>query len=138
MLDETIDPSYDVPVKVSKSTFDLQPVSSQSSTTMPPTLAQVQSLYTATRAASSRFASYNFKSYFVRRTDEHFAAPLASLGDTSTIKSGPVEKLDNAALDEFFDSATKELAVIERSAILNAMYSGERLVVESEASRHRE
>jgi hypothetical protein len=105
--------------------------------TMPPTLPQIQALYTSTRAAASRFRSYNFQQYFVRRTEARFAAPLASVGGVEASGSGKAgDKLDAAALDAFVSEATAELAAIERAATMDAMYAGERLVVEGESSRH--
>jgi len=102
-----------------------------------PTLSQMQSLYKATRAAASRFHSYNFQQYFARRANERFAAPLATLGDESTIpESKTAMKLDDATLKLFFETATVDLEAIERSATLNSMYALDKLVVEGEGSRH--
>jgi hypothetical protein len=101
-----------------------------------PTLAQIQELYSATRTAASRFSSYNFQQYFLRRTDALFAAPLASMGDTTTVKSSGTEKLDEAALSAFVEAATAELAAAQRAATLNAIYAHNKLVVENESSRH--
>ncbi|TXT05929.1 hypothetical protein VHUM_03690 [Vanrija humicola] len=105
---------------------------------MPPTLAQVQSLYAATRAGASRFASYNFHAYFLRRTDESFAAPLATLGDTTTVPaSAGASKLSEAELSKWYDKAKAAAPVVERAGEINALYAtGEKLVVESTDSRH--
>ncbi|WOO82031.1 LYR motif-containing protein 4 [Vanrija pseudolonga] len=103
-----------------------------------PTLAQVQSLYAATRAGASRFASYNFHAYFLRRTDESFAPALATLGDTTTIPASVgARKLSEADLAKWYDAAKAAAPVVERAGEINALYAtGDKLVVENTDSRH--
>ncbi|OCF37482.1 mitochondrial protein [Kwoniella heveanensis BCC8398] len=94
-----------------------------------PTLTQIQSLYNSTITAASRFTSYNFHNYFLRRTDRVFKPVLDSLspppGSEVTAKSP-----DLNALSKFYEEQTKELEVIKRAAEVNRMFEGPKLVVE--------
>ncbi|KAL1412692.1 hypothetical protein Q8F55_000439 [Vanrija albida] len=103
-----------------------------------PTLAQVQALYAATRASASRFASYNFHEYFLRRTDEGFAPALATLGDTKTVPaSAGATRLSDAELAQWWAAASAAAPVVERAGEINALYAtGDKLVVENTESRH--
>ncbi|RSH81145.1 uncharacterized protein EHS24_008579 [Apiotrichum porosum] len=110
---------------------------------MPPTLAQVQALYGATRTAALRFQSYNFHAYFIRRTNERFAPALAALGDTTTIPAATLDaaasgtKLDAVGLDAFVADASEQLHTLERSGLTNAMYAGNRKLVVEVLEQHR-
>ncbi|KIM27799.1 hypothetical protein M408DRAFT_329750 [Serendipita vermifera MAFF 305830] len=77
----------------------------------------LQALYQNTLRTSQSFASYNFRSYFVQRTNDAFRAANA--------------EQDPSKLKEFMDEKTKELEVLKRSAIINQMYGGRKLVVET-------
>jgi len=66
--------------------------------------------------SSRSFSSYNFREYFVRRTK-------------GTFREIQDEK-DPAKLSAFYNDKVKELAVLKRSAIVNQLYGGWRLVVE--------
>ncbi|BEJ07885.1 hypothetical protein CcaverHIS641_0411540 [Cutaneotrichosporon cavernicola] len=113
---------------------------------MPPvTHAQVKALYEATRAAASTFSSYNFRMYFLRRTDEVFAPALAALGDTPPAAALAAAKAAGNApnnmtrerLEAFMGEREAALAALKRSGITNAMYgSGFKLVVEMPEDSH--
>lgn len=94
-----------------------------------PTLVQVQSLHAATVTAASRFASYNFKSYFLRRTEERFAPILKSLNpDSASLQPG--QSVDPAALAKFYEEESAQLDVMKRAAEVNRLFEGPKLVVE--------
>lgn len=97
-------------------------------------------------------ASYNFREYFVRRTRHQFRAHLfpdsseaAHSVNTSASKLSNVPTADSSVpalepmsaekLAQFYADAVHELQVLQRAAITNRMYAGERLVVEDEARR---
>ncbi|KAH9927142.1 uncharacterized protein BXZ73DRAFT_102731 [Epithele typhae] len=81
-----------------------------------PTKQSITNLYTSMLRTSQSFSSYNFRSYFTRRTE-------------STFKDIENET-DPAKLSAFYAEKTKELAVLERSAVVNQLYAGPKLVVE--------
>lgn len=125
-----------------------------------PTLAQVQALYNATRQASQRYASYNFRKYFLQHTDETFAPALALLGDKTTTPPEALKAAGAAAqaaqngygaphnlpdlvndngvlkedkLENWWKLAQNEFGPIERQGQISEMYKGtQRLVVENE------
>lgn len=78
----------------------------------------LQALYNSTLRTSQSFASYNFRSYFVRRTHD-------------TFKRAQTEQ-DPSKLNAFVEEKKKELEVLKRAAVINQMYGGRKLVVESE------
>ncbi|KAI9635325.1 putative mitochondrion protein, partial [Dioszegia hungarica] len=80
-------------------------------------------LYKATHASASRFASYNFHNYFVRRTDETFRPVIQSL------ESDP-KSMTPEAVTRFLEERGQELEVLKRSAEVNRLYEGPKLVVE--------
>jgi len=82
-----------------------------------PTREALQQLYQSTLRTSQSFASYNFRSYFVERTHHAFRAANA--------------EQDPVKLADFMEEKKKELEVLERSAIVNQMFGGRKLVVES-------
>ncbi|TFK53069.1 hypothetical protein OE88DRAFT_1627287 [Heliocybe sulcata] len=84
----------------------------------PPTRNAILNLYAATLRASRGFSSYNFRNYFIGRTKDHF----------HQIRN----EQDPAKLTAFYNDARKELAVLKRSAIVNQLYGGWRLVVEDQ------
>ncbi|THH27209.1 hypothetical protein EUX98_g6971 [Antrodiella citrinella] len=67
---------------------------------------------------SRAFSSYNFRQYFVHRTKSVF----------QDIK----DEQDPAKLRAFYDEKRKELDVLKRSAVVNQLYGGWRLVVEKQ------
>ncbi len=113
---------------------------------MPPiTHAQVKALHEATRAAASTFTSYNFRHYFLRRTDELFAPALAALGDTPPAAALAAAKAAGKApnemtpegLEAFMLEREAALAQMKRSGVVNAMYGGGiKLVVEMPEDTH--
>ncbi|KAJ6618682.1 hypothetical protein B0H10DRAFT_1223566 [Mycena sp. CBHHK59/15] len=82
----------------------------------PPSRRSILSLYSTMLRTSRSFSSYNFRTYFVRRTQETFRT-LQRESDSAKIKS-------------MYSDAVAELAVLRRSAIINQMYGGWRLAVE--------
>ncbi|EIM87549.1 uncharacterized protein STEHIDRAFT_121150 [Stereum hirsutum FP-91666 SS1] len=75
-------------------------------------------LYMSTLRTARSFSSYNFREYFVKRTQ-------------STFREIQNEK-DPAKISAFYNDAVKELAVLRRSAIVNQLYGGWKLVVEKQ------
>ncbi|KAI0731256.1 hypothetical protein C8Q76DRAFT_718251 [Earliella scabrosa] len=84
----------------------------------PPTKQSLLHLYHSMLRTSQSFSSYNFRHYFVRRTKSVFRE----------IQS----ESDPAKLAAFYADRSKELAVLKRSAIVNQLYGGWRLVVEDQ------
>ncbi|KAK4689846.1 LYR motif-containing protein 4, partial [Tremellales sp. Uapishka_1] len=93
-----------------------------------PSLTQIQSLYSSTITAASRFTSYNFHNYFLRRTDEAFKPILTALDPPPG--STPVSLPNPSDLAKFYEEQTTELEVLKRAAEVNRMYEGPKLVVE--------
>ncbi|KAK8846823.1 hypothetical protein IAR55_005911 [Kwoniella newhampshirensis] len=93
-----------------------------------PTIQQVQSLYSATVSTASRFASYNFHNYFLRRTDEVFKPVLDSINPPSG--SAPVSAMDPNELAKFYEEQKSQLEVLKRASEVNRMFEGPKLVVE--------
>ncbi|PCH36892.1 hypothetical protein WOLCODRAFT_140631 [Wolfiporia cocos MD-104 SS10] len=89
-----------------------------------PTKQALLELYNTTLNTSRAFSSYNFRQYFERRTRNTFRE---------------MEKeTDPAKLTAFYNERTEELAVLKRSAVVNQLYGGWRLVVEKQnAQRER-
>ncbi|KAI6041494.1 hypothetical protein EDC04DRAFT_2565603 [Pisolithus marmoratus] len=85
----------------------------------PPSRQQILRLYGSTLRAARSFSSYNFRSYFVRRTRENF-------------RNIQTEQ-DSGKLSQAYNEAVKELAVLRRSAMVNQLYGGWRLVVEEQS-----
>jgi LYR motif-containing protein 4 len=82
----------------------------------------LQQLYQSTLRTSQSFASYNFRSYFVQRTNDAFRA--------ANIERDPTK------LNAFIEDKKKELEVLKRSAIINQMFGGRKLVVETSEEMH--
>ncbi len=91
---------------------------------MSPTPAQIRTLYQNLLNTSGRFASYNFKNYFARRTEESFAPILKSLDSSAPVAGNGVD------LAQFYADQSKELEVLTRAAVVNRLYEGPKLVVE--------
>lgn len=114
---------------------------------MPPTThAQVKALHEATRAAAATFSSYNFRMYFLRRTDEVFAPALAALGDTPSPAALAAAKASGKTpnsmtpegLEAFMTEREAALAAMKRAGVTNAMYGGgTKLVVEMPEDSHK-
>ncbi|KAI1787295.1 hypothetical protein LXA43DRAFT_896469 [Ganoderma leucocontextum] len=86
--------------------------------TAPPTKQSLLHLYHSMLRTSQSFSSYNFRNYFVRRTKSTFREIQ--------------DEADPAKLAAFYNDKAKELAVLKRSAIVNQLYGGWRLVVEDQ------
>ncbi|EJF56471.1 hypothetical protein BD309DRAFT_991850 [Dichomitus squalens] len=83
-----------------------------------PTKQSILHLYHSMLKTSQSFSSYNFRTYFVRRTKSTFREIQ--------------NETDPAKLSAFYSEKAKELAVLKRSAIVNQLYGGWRLVVEEQ------
>ncbi|KAI0791529.1 hypothetical protein BC629DRAFT_1593132 [Irpex lacteus] len=81
-----------------------------------PTKEALLQLYSSTLRASRAFSSYNFRNYFVQRTKSQWREIQ--------------DEKDTAKLSAFYNERVQELAVIKRSAIVNSLYGGRKLVVE--------
>jgi len=88
------------------------------SSPVPPSRKTLLHLYAATLRASRGFSSYNFRHYFLARTKDAFR--------------GIQTESDSAKLSSFYQTAVEDLAVLKRSAIVNSVYGGWKLVVEKD------
>jgi hypothetical protein len=86
------------------------------STVTKPSKQAILNLYANMLRTSRSFASYNFRTYFLRNTRVKFrqAAP----------------ETDPIRIRQFYDQMSDELKVLRRSAVLNKLYEGPKLVVE--------
>lgn len=87
-----------------------------------PSAQQLDQLYKQTLAASKRFASYNFREYFVRRTNERFT-PLLSSSDTSG-------NVDASVDQKWWEKRVQELDVLKRAGEVNRTFQGPKMVIE--------
>ncbi|TDL19442.1 hypothetical protein BD410DRAFT_792048 [Rickenella mellea] len=83
-----------------------------------PTPNSILRLYSSMLRTSRSFSSYNFREYFVRRTK-------------STFREIQAEK-DPLRAASLFRKAAEEHTVLKRSALVNQLYGGWRLVVEKQ------
>jgi LYR motif-containing protein 4 len=83
-----------------------------------PTKEAIQALYTSTLRTSKSFASYNFRAYFVERTNHVFRQAQA--------------EQDPNKLNTFMEEKKRELEVLKRAATINQMYGGRKLVIEAD------
>ncbi|MBW0466628.1 hypothetical protein O181_006343 [Austropuccinia psidii MF-1] len=84
-------------------------------------------------AASSRFGSYNFREYFIRRTNEKFERDLPRLVGAKEITDQTLCDVDFSTkerLNSWFQDAVQELAVLERASAMNRLFEAPKLVVE--------
>ncbi|KDQ56728.1 hypothetical protein JAAARDRAFT_36218 [Jaapia argillacea MUCL 33604] len=86
---------------------------------VPPSKHAVLSLYASMLRTSRSFSSYNFREYFLRRTK-------------STFREIQQNEQDPAKVSALYNDAVKEHAVLKRSAIVNQLYGGWKLVVEDQ------
>ncbi|WFD44406.1 hypothetical protein MPSI1_003074 [Malassezia psittaci] len=121
--------------------------------TVAPSRQQLLTLYRQHLSAARSFTAYNFREYFLRRTRDQFRAHLfpetseqaknmqssaAALSNVATSKqdiSSSVQPVSKDSLAEFYSKARDELKVLQRAAIVNMMYSSDRLVVEDAQQR---
>lgn len=107
------------------------------SSPVPPSRKTLLHLYAATLRASRRFSSYNFRNYFLGRTKDTFRGIQVreeTLGFTylNVPDWTSQDESDPAKLSSFYQTAVEDLAVLKRSAIVNSVYGGRRLVVEKD------
>ncbi|PWN99300.1 hypothetical protein FA09DRAFT_333734 [Tilletiopsis washingtonensis] len=116
-----------------------------------PSKTQILRLYRDYMRSAQSFASYNFRTYFQRRSRDMFRSAL--LPSSAAAQSSPYSKAgavtgpaspstltasssssssadDGARLAAWYATARQELQVLRRAALTNQMYAGERLVVE--------
>lgn len=86
-----------------------------------PSLAQIQTLYKSTLTAANRFASYNYRTHFVRRADEVFKPFISSLES---------KNLSQGQISAFYEEHAQELEVLKRAAEVNKAFEGPKLVLE--------
>ncbi|KAG0699174.1 hypothetical protein DFH29DRAFT_983625 [Suillus ampliporus] len=86
----------------------------------PPSRKAIQGLYASTLRTAQSFSSYNFRNYFVWRTEDTFRGMQA--------------EQDPIKLSQSYNEAVKELAVLRRSAVVNQLYGGLRLAVEEQSN----
>ncbi|KAI9056366.1 hypothetical protein FKP32DRAFT_1585660 [Trametes sanguinea] len=87
-----------------------------------PTKQSLLHLYHSTLRTAQSFSSYNFRQYFVRRTKSVFREIQ--------------NETDPAKLAAFYEQSARELAQLKRSAVVNQLYGGGRLVVEKQQVEH--
>ncbi|KAG9047925.1 hypothetical protein FS837_001181 [Tulasnella sp. UAMH 9824] len=91
-----------------------------------PTPAQIRALYQSFIRTSRSFASYNFRTYFIRNSQEKFRAHLVTKHPL-----GPnAEEKDPQRITELYNKAQEDLAALKRAAVVNRLYEGPKLVVE--------
>ncbi|KAG1753507.1 hypothetical protein EDB19DRAFT_1669632 [Suillus lakei] len=84
-----------------------------------PTHKAVLGLYASTLRTAKSFSSYNFRTYFVQRTEDTFRGIQA--------------EQDPTKLSQAYNEAVKELSVLRRCAVMNQLYGGGRLAVEEQS-----
>ncbi|KAF8153157.1 hypothetical protein B0H34DRAFT_722506, partial [Crassisporium funariophilum] len=90
-----------------------------------PTKQAIKGLYNNMLRTSQSFSSYNFREYFVRRTEETFR----------TMEN----ETDPEKLRSLYAESVKEHTVLSRSAVVNQLYGGWKLAVETkEMPQHPE
>ncbi|KAG2111536.1 uncharacterized protein F5147DRAFT_609586 [Suillus discolor] len=85
----------------------------------PPARKAILDLYASTLRTAKSFSSYNFRTYFVRRTEDTFRGIQA--------------EQDPIKLSHAYKEAVKELSVLRRCAVMNQLYGGARLAVEEQS-----
>ncbi|TIB42307.1 hypothetical protein E3P86_00426 [Wallemia ichthyophaga] len=84
-------------------------------------------LFRALQRSATRFSSYNFRHYFLRRNRVAFRDFLG-IHPVGTPTHG--QAADQASVNSFYSHQRDQLGVISRAATVNRMFEGERLVVE--------
>ncbi|KAF8985460.1 LYR motif-containing protein 4 [Entomortierella lignicola] len=82
---------------------------------------QVLSLYRSLLHHSSRFAAYNFRDYAIRRTRDAFQAAK--------------NETDPAKIETLIHKAQQQLEVVKRQSLISQLYSGEKLVLETQKQK---
>jgi len=110
------------------------------SSPVPPSRKTLLHLYAATLRASRGFSSYNFRNYFLVRTKDAFREIQVRSSLTRGLSVHPLDvadwssqnESDSTKLSTFYHTALEDLAVLKRSAIVNSVYGGRKLVVETD------
>jgi len=110
------------------------------SSPVPPSRKTLLHLYAATLRASRGFSSYNFRNYFLVRTKDAFRGIQVRNSPTRVLLVHPPDvpkrplqnESDPTKLSSFYHTALEDLAVLKRSAIVNSVYGGRKLVVEKD------
>lgn len=85
-------------------------------------------LYRALQRSATKFSSYNFRHYFLRRNRLAFRE---FLGVHPVGQPSSDSKASNPAnLNAFYKEQRNQLDIVSRAAAVNRMFEGERLVVE--------
>ncbi|WFD27144.1 hypothetical protein MNAN1_002140 [Malassezia nana] len=113
-----------------------------------PTREQLMALYRAHLTAARAFNSYSFRQYFERRARDSFRTHLyPGTSEASQSVNVSAEKLSKVptsgspstpmpdSLAEFYQDKCAELKVLQRAAVVNQMYAGDRLVIEDPSLR---
>lgn len=88
----------------------------------------IRSLHDSFLKVSQSFASYNYREYFVRKTNHRFETELPSLLQRFGEEGG--REAREKALRPWFEEAERDLAQLKRAAIVNRMFEAPKLVVE--------
>lgn len=94
------------------------------------------SLHSSFLNASSRFSSYNFREYFIRRSNQKFQDELPKLIGTKEVNDlalGSVNEKTREKLHLWWQNSLEELDVLERASRMNQLFEGPKLVVEGGA-----
>ncbi|KAG0150588.1 hypothetical protein CROQUDRAFT_38028 [Cronartium quercuum f. sp. fusiforme G11] len=89
-------------------------------------ISALQSIYLTT---SSQFASYNFREYFLRRSNLKFQQDLPQLVDVSGSELA-TDDLSQDKLRKWWKESVEELEVLQRASVMNRLYEAPKLVVE--------
>ncbi|KAH9817347.1 hypothetical protein DFH28DRAFT_177798 [Melampsora americana] len=90
---------------------------------------------------SSQFTSYNFREYFIRRSNLKFNQDLPKLLKPSittttttntTTQEIPTDSSSQDKLQQWWKDSIDELMVLERASVMNRLYEAPKLVVEGE------
>lgn len=94
----------------------------------------IATLHTSFLKASTQFSSYNFREYFIRRSNVKFEKELPDLlGCTKRIDDTVLENLNEKIQDKlrfWWSSSRDELSVLERASLMNQLFEAPKLVVE--------
>lgn len=94
----------------------------------------ISNLHTAFLNTSSQFTSYNFREYFIRRSNLKFNQELPKLiqNNNKTSTEIPIDQSSQETLQKWWKDSIDELMVLERASVMNRLYEAPKLVVEGE------
>lgn len=89
----------------------------------------ITTLHSTYLSTSSQFASYNFREYFIRRSNLKFQQELTQLiGPTN--EELCTDPSSQEPLKKWWQNSIEELRVLERASVMNRLYEAPKLVVE--------